>query len=156
VLNALLLQVIPPEDALERSKFYAEHNIGFVGRPPTNRRGTFKKASNLNYQLAISQLIASLMKQQPGMTAEEALEAVWEQWGREFVAQGDLTMDDDCLILLIDADTKVGPGRGGRLQAAATASTSLLQGNLHRQACDCVGCRKVHPAVAAAAAAAGA
>jgi hypothetical protein len=48
------------------------------------------------------------MKQQPGLTAEEALEVVWEQWGREFVAQGDLTMDDDCLILLIDADTKVG------------------------------------------------
>jgi hypothetical protein len=47
------------------------------------------------------------MKQQPGLTAEEALEVVWEQWGREFVAQGDLTMDDDCLILLIDADTKV-------------------------------------------------
>jgi hypothetical protein len=101
------LQVIPPEDALARSKFYTANNISFVARPPANRRGTFKKASNLNYQLAISQLIASLMKQQPGMSAEEALEAVWEQWGREFVAQGDLTMDDDCLILLIDADTKV-------------------------------------------------
>jgi hypothetical protein len=78
-----------------------------VGRPAANRRGTFKKASNLNYQLAISQLVATRMKQQPGLTAEEALEVVWEQWGREFVAQGDLTMDDDCLILLIDADTKV-------------------------------------------------
>jgi hypothetical protein len=99
--------VISPEQAAARSNFYARHDIAYVARPPTNRRGTFKKASNLNYQLAISQLIASLMKQQPGMTAEEALEAVWEQWGREFVAQGDLTMDDDCLILLIDADTKV-------------------------------------------------
>lgn len=32
---------------------------------------------------------------------------VWEERDREFVAAGDLTMDEDCLILLIDADTKV-------------------------------------------------
>uniref|UniRef100_A0A383WC27 Glycosyltransferase 2-like domain-containing protein n=1 Tax=Tetradesmus obliquus TaxID=3088 RepID=A0A383WC27_TETOB len=100
-------QVVEAEEALARSKFYAANNITFVARPPANRRGTFKKASNLNYQLAISQLVAFLMKQQPGLTAKAALEAVWEQWGREFVAQGDLTMDDECLILLIDADTKV-------------------------------------------------
>ncbi|WIA41540.1 hypothetical protein OEZ86_008910 [Tetradesmus obliquus] len=100
-------QVISPDEAVARSNFYTKHGIAYVARPAANRRGTFKKASNLNYQLAISQLVASLMKQQPGLTAEAALEAVWEQWGREFVAQGDLTMDDDCLILLIDADTKV-------------------------------------------------
>lgn len=34
---------------------------------------------------------------------------VWEERDREFVASGDLTMDEDCLILLIDADTKVIP-----------------------------------------------
>lgn len=33
---------------------------------------------------------------------------VWEERDRDFVAAGDLTMDDECLILLIDADTKVG------------------------------------------------
>lgn len=32
---------------------------------------------------------------------------VWEERDREFVASGDLTMEEDCLILLIDADTKV-------------------------------------------------
>jgi hypothetical protein len=101
-------QVIGPDEAAARSNFYAKHDIAYVGRPAANRRGTFKKASNLNYQLAISHLVATRMKQQPGLTAEEALEVVWEQWGREFVAQGDLTMEDDCLILLIDADTKVG------------------------------------------------
>jgi hypothetical protein len=103
-----VVQVISTEEALERSKFYKAHSISYVGRPAANRRGTFKKASNLNYQLAISHLVATRMKQQPGLTAEEALEVVWEQWGKEFVAQGDLTMDDDCIILLIDADTKVG------------------------------------------------
>jgi hypothetical protein len=35
---------------------------------------------------------------------------VWEDRDREFVAAGDLTMDDNCLILLIDADTKVARG----------------------------------------------
>lgn len=35
------------------------------------------------------------------------LPQVWDDLNQEFVADDDLTMDDDTLILLIDADTKV-------------------------------------------------
>lgn len=46
------LQVIPVDEAVPRGEFYHEHNIAMVARPAQNRRGVFKKASNLNYQLA--------------------------------------------------------------------------------------------------------
>lgn len=35
--------------AVERIRFYREHNISFVARPKENRSGLFKKASNLNH-----------------------------------------------------------------------------------------------------------
>lgn len=101
------LQVISTEEAIARANFYAEHNIAFVARPPVIRRGVFKKASNLNYQLAVSDRVVAMMQGNPGTTADAALLAVWEERVREFVAAGDLSMDDDCLILLIDADTRV-------------------------------------------------
>ncbi len=99
--------MITPEEAVARSNFYAKHNIAYVARPPANRRGVFKKASNLNYQLAVSERVGYYMQENPELSPEEALLMVWDERDREFVAQGDLTMDQDCLILLIDADTKV-------------------------------------------------
>ena len=78
-----------------------------MARPPHNRRGVFKKASNLNYQLSVSQAVTRIICDNSEVTPEQALVAVWQERDREFVAGGDLTMDEDCLILLIDADTKV-------------------------------------------------
>eukprot|EP00877_Chromochloris_zofingiensis_P008744 jgi/Chrzof1/4122/UNPLg00787.t1 len=37
------LQVISPDEAVDRLKFYKDNNIAFVARPPGNRRGIFKK-----------------------------------------------------------------------------------------------------------------
>ncbi|TFK84669.1 hypothetical protein K466DRAFT_601808 [Polyporus arcularius HHB13444] len=55
------LQLIGEEERLERIAFYADHNIGWVARPPHSsapdgykRAGRFKKASNMNYGLALS------------------------------------------------------------------------------------------------------
>ena len=60
------LQLVSNEEAKERQDFYDEHNIGWVARPKHNpspksleerafnRRGKFKKASNMNYALGIS------------------------------------------------------------------------------------------------------
>lgn len=101
------LQVISTEEAIGRANFYAEHNIAFVARPPLFRRGVFKKASNLNYQLAVSGRIVAWLAEHPEATTEAALLAIWEEKGKEFVAAGDLSMDEGCLILLIDADTRV-------------------------------------------------
>ncbi|KAG6334613.1 hypothetical protein ID866_4474 [Astraeus odoratus] len=55
------LQVISEKEREERITFYANHNIGWVARPKHDsspggfkRAGRFKKASNMNYGLALS------------------------------------------------------------------------------------------------------
>jgi hypothetical protein len=55
------LQLIAETDREERVSFYADHGIGWVARPKHDdseggfkRRGRFKKASNMNYGLALS------------------------------------------------------------------------------------------------------
>ncbi|EPQ51585.1 hypothetical protein GLOTRDRAFT_140976 [Gloeophyllum trabeum ATCC 11539] len=55
------LRVIPDEERDARIAFYADHNIGWVARPKHEdapdgfkRAGRFKKASNMNYGLALS------------------------------------------------------------------------------------------------------
>ncbi|KAL5498540.1 hypothetical protein ACEPAH_1894 [Sanghuangporus vaninii] len=56
------LQLIKSEEREARLDFYANHGIGFVARPPHDsvnpdgfkRAGRFKKASNMNYGLALS------------------------------------------------------------------------------------------------------
>ncbi|PPQ94708.1 hypothetical protein CVT25_009563 [Psilocybe cyanescens] len=55
------LRLLSPADRDERLAFYANHNIGWVARPKHDpapegfkRAGRFKKASNMNYGLALS------------------------------------------------------------------------------------------------------
>ncbi|KAF8839996.1 hypothetical protein BDN67DRAFT_969247 [Paxillus ammoniavirescens] len=55
------LQLISEKEREERISFYADHGIGWVARPPHEsspdgfkRAGRFKKASNMNYGLALS------------------------------------------------------------------------------------------------------
>ncbi|KAF9220635.1 hypothetical protein BS17DRAFT_310069 [Gyrodon lividus] len=55
------LQLISEVEREERTSFYADHNIGWVARPPHDsspggfkRAGRFKKASNMNYGLTLS------------------------------------------------------------------------------------------------------
>ena len=55
------LQLISEEERQDRIAFYADQNIGWVARPPHSgapdgykRAGRFKKASNMNYGLALS------------------------------------------------------------------------------------------------------
>ena len=55
------LQLLAPTERSERVAFYADNNIGWVARPKHDdseggfkRRGRFKKASNMNYGLALS------------------------------------------------------------------------------------------------------
>ncbi len=63
---------------------------------------------------------------------------VWEERDRQFTAAGDLTMEDDCLILLIDADTKVGNvTNSGMEQHAIAASIVLTAPVANRQTVSC-------------------
>ena len=64
------LQLLNKEEREKRIAFYADHNIGWVARPPHsstadgqgyNRAGRFKKASNMNYGLQVSNSLLKLI-----------------------------------------------------------------------------------------------
>ncbi|KIK57287.1 hypothetical protein GYMLUDRAFT_204172 [Collybiopsis luxurians FD-317 M1] len=79
------LRSLPPSERNERIAYYAEQNIGWVARPVHSdasdgfkRAGRFKKASNMNYALALSQkLERHLLK----LMAEQNVESRRESTG---------------------------------------------------------------------------
>lgn len=125
------LQLIPEKDRQERIDFYANHNIGWVARPPHSskeggfkRAGKFKKASNMNYGLALSikleKHLADLIAQEEDqndhswMSLEDramnmAIEEMYEESGRKWKpwASNGQSLRVGEIILIIDADTIV-------------------------------------------------
>ncbi|KAF2186273.1 hypothetical protein K469DRAFT_573231 [Zopfia rhizophila CBS 207.26] len=116
------------DEALQRQRqdFYDEHNIGWVARPghnpkglegarTFNRRGKFKKASNMNYGLWISvqieEKLAAIERHGDWSQKDEiaaysrALREVIAERGGEAWADGNIRIGD--YILLIDSDTRV-------------------------------------------------
>lgn len=120
------MQLISDADALARREFYEEHNIGWVSRPGHNpnpedgeapfiRKGKFKKASNMNYALMISNKVEQkllLLDRNSEWTQEDEAyayataltEVLDEEEGRAW-ADGNIRVGD--YILLIDSDTRV-------------------------------------------------
>ena len=120
------MQLVSEEQIRERQDFYEEHNIGWVARPKHNpnpkdggeafhRRGKFKKASNMNYALWVSQRCEDKLvnvDRPESWTVEDEMaayknalaEVVAEDEGRTW-ADGNIRMGD--YILLIDSDTRV-------------------------------------------------
>ncbi|KAK3995126.1 glucans biosynthesis glucosyltransferase H [Cladorrhinum sp. PSN332] len=120
------MQLITEEESQSRRDFYDEHNIGWVARPKHNpkpedgekkflRRGKFKKASNMNYALHISNRVEARLadvKRGPNWNNENELNAYYdclaevmrEDEGRTW-ADGNIRVGD--YILLIDSDTRV-------------------------------------------------
>lgn len=127
------MQVISPELAAARQKYYAANNVGWCARPPHRpkpedgetafvRRGRFKKASNMNYCLNFSnrvedellRLLAEHELLHPGEEVSvekenefygKAMEKiVAEDEGRTWAA-GNVRLGE--FILLVDCDTKV-------------------------------------------------
>ncbi|TFY58029.1 hypothetical protein EVJ58_g6671 [Rhodofomes roseus] len=128
------LQLIGEEERQARIAFYADHNIGWVARPPHDnspggfqRAGRFKKASNMNYGLALSlklekHLLAleadaaargtyhvegeeSLEDQAMNMAVEEIYEESGKRW-RPWACNGRSLRVGD-IILIVDSDTIV-------------------------------------------------
>ncbi|KAK9461690.1 glycosyl transferase family group 2-domain-containing protein [Lipomyces oligophaga] len=114
------MQLIPPEEAAIRKAYYAEHLIGWVARPGDGvngfqRRGRFKKASNMNYCLDISNRVEDKLQAierhdkwtdvDEAVAYEAALEEVLHEEDGACQAAGDIRIGD--LILLIDSDTRV-------------------------------------------------
>ncbi|KIH93790.1 hypothetical protein SPBR_04088 [Sporothrix brasiliensis 5110] len=113
------LQLLDDEARQARIDFYADHSIGWVARPKDGengfrRRGKFKKASNMNFALMISNRVEEKLrvyKRGPAWTQqhearayEHALREVLEEDGRAW-ADGNIRVGD--YILIIDSDTRV-------------------------------------------------
>ena len=122
------LQLISVEDREERVAFYADHNIGWVARPPHDnapdgfkRAGRFKKASNMNYGLRLSLMlekhIAGLQANGASDEFESledqamklAIEEIYEENGQRFKpwAANGRSLRVGEVILIVDSDTIV-------------------------------------------------
>ncbi|EXJ56310.1 uncharacterized protein A1O5_12577 [Cladophialophora psammophila CBS 110553] len=122
------LQLISDADAKQRKHYYEENHIGWVARPkhcpageasnniePFVRAGKFKKASNMNYALSLSDRVEELMNEihcDPGRTqqpekdlCQDCLSTVLQADKGRSWAGGDIRIGD--YILLVDADTRV-------------------------------------------------
>ncbi|KAI9887885.1 MAG: hypothetical protein M1823_000273 [Watsoniomyces obsoletus] len=106
------IQLLPEDQRNERIEFYADHNIGWVGRPKHGidgflRRGKFKKASNMNYALMVSccveEKLAQLQRPPSWTQHDEAVEydrclrEVLEEEGRAW-ADGNIRLGDYILL----------------------------------------------------------
>ena len=120
------LQLLPEEEAQARRDFYADNNIGWVARPKHGedgfiRAGKFKKASNMNYALNISNktedVLTEMIEIRKTYTSSNditeaeqdelyraALDKVLDDDGKAW-ADGDIRMGE--YILIIDSDTRV-------------------------------------------------
>ncbi|KAG0701466.1 glycosyl transferase family group 2-domain-containing protein [Suillus ampliporus] len=127
------LQLISPKEREARIAFYTDHNIGWVARPKHDgapggfkRAGRFKKASNMNYGLALSLKLEKHLKvleeavqrgelndDESGCLEDRALELAMEEMHNESNGQWkpwasngkSLRMGE--IILIVDADTIV-------------------------------------------------
>ncbi|KAF2636439.1 putative glycosyltransferase family 2 protein [Massarina eburnea CBS 473.64] len=113
------LQLIGEEERLARMEFYADHGIGWTSRPKHGeegfvRKGKFKKASNMNYGLMLSNHVEeklALLQRGPEWDQNDeareyarCLNEVLEENGRAW-ADGNIRIGD--YIVLIDSDTRV-------------------------------------------------
>jgi hypothetical protein len=84
------MQLLDPTKRQRRIDYYNSIGIGWVARPPQDRVGIFKKASNMNYTYKMG----AIVKDNATLPAD-------------CMCGGDFTIEDNALILLIDADTVV-------------------------------------------------
>ncbi|GFZ47911.1 hypothetical protein JCM24511_05658 [Saitozyma sp. JCM 24511] len=145
------LQVIGEEERARRLKYYKDHNLAFVARPPHGsngfeRRGRFKKAGNLNHCNALSLRVEDIMHQRrPTQTQdtstgsdiwteldeselyEEAFATAVNETDGATWANGNIRIGE--IILLIDSDTRV-PGdcfMDASLEMSASPEVAIIQ-----------------------------
>ena len=120
------MQLISEEDAQVRREYYEENRIGWVARPKHNpkpadgetpfiRAGKFKKASNMNYAMAVSARVEEKLtaihrdpkwnQETENYAFQQSLQQVKDEDNGRTWAEGNIRMGD--YILLIDSDTRV-------------------------------------------------
>lgn len=127
------MRAMPEEEAQMRRDFYHDNEIGWVARPKHGddgfqRRGKFKKASNMNFALNISQKVEAYMQEMvddrvaaqhperndsdPIMLEEHELDEIYEQSLDRVLRENPLAMAKGNIrmgeyILIVDSDTRV-------------------------------------------------
>jgi hypothetical protein len=126
MLGLTIEKILPEEEADARRAFYTENSIGWVARPKHGvdgfvRGGKFKKASNMNYGLNVSnrtedrlqEIIEAKMRTEGTTSVSEeeedvsyrsALDQVLKDDGRAW-ADGNIRVGE--FILIVDSDTRV-------------------------------------------------
>lgn len=113
------LQILPEEYRQARIDFYEDQGIGWTARPGHGRdsfvrKGKFKKASNMNYGLSISNKVEERLQQvdrpDDWTNADEVI--AYERYLLEVLAEDGKAWTDGNIrigdyILLIDSDTRV-------------------------------------------------
>lgn len=99
------LQVLEPEDVQKRIEFYDRHNIGYVARPPKNRAGKFKKASNMNFGIEASRIYMELLKNYTEEESKHLTKFYYENKGIHILMGNNITIGD--YVLLLDSDTRI-------------------------------------------------
>ncbi|KAI4229121.1 MAG: hypothetical protein L6R36_001078 [Xanthoria steineri] len=120
------MQLISEEDAQVRREYYEENRIGWVARPKHNpkpadgetpfiRAGKFKKASNMNYAMAVSARVEEKLtaihrdpkwnQETENYAFQQSLQQVKDEDNGRTWAEGNIRIGD--YILLIDSDTRV-------------------------------------------------
>ena len=120
------LRIISEEEAQKRIDFYHDNQIGWVSRPKHGqdgfiRKGKFKKASNMNFALNISQKVEKYMqemvdaRQQQGgsdMIDEQEEHDLYRMALKRVLEENPLAQADGNIrmgeyILIVDSDTRV-------------------------------------------------
>lgn len=126
------LQLVSEEERKARIAFYADHNIGWVARPPHSgepdgfkRAGRFKKASNMNYGLSLSLRLEAKLKEleakekaghvfpedkcMEDRALDMAVDEIYEENGQKWKpwASNGKSIRMGQVILLVDSDTIV-------------------------------------------------
>lgn len=126
------MRAMSEEEAQQRRDFYQDNEIGWVARPKHGddgfqRMGKFKKASNMNFALNISQKLEAHMQEvvdtrgaqqsdrndsSPVMLDEHDLEDIYDECLDRVLRENPLAMADGNIrmgefILIVDSDTRV-------------------------------------------------
>lgn len=126
------MRLISDDEARLRKDFYQDNDIGWVARPKHGddgylRKGKFKKASNMNFALNLSQKVEAYMQEvvetkcaektggremEPLMLEEQELDGIYEQCLERVLTEepkaragGNIRMGE--FILIVDSDTRV-------------------------------------------------
>ena len=127
------MSVIPGDEQAMRKAFYYDNGIGWVARPKHNsedgylRKGKFKKASNMNFALNVSQRVEGYL--------QAAIDDLVKQRGHNLISEHEeQSLYDKCLDRVLREDSRVqaaGNIRVGEIILIVDSDTRIVSHYLH-------------------------